>query len=421
MNGSSSPGPLAAPNTPIASAKRVRQKVAPRSEPRSSQKLGSPRLKTVVRRIDEEDDEENYHQSTARKLSYNAPSISVNATKTSNKRPLETNTSNSHRSSTTANNNPPPTPSKIMFSPQLRSDSNDQHQNYSSHHHHGRGIDNCESVDTDLDVSEDSMYSPAEEIKQTSMIQEEEDEKRQEMDEDEVDEANDDDYNAFNPYLFIAELPPHELVKEANKICLPAKAASDAGLKTLVLDLDETLVHCTVAPIPDPDLIFPVLFNGTVHQVYVRKRPYLDHFLETISKSFEVVLFTASQRVYADVLLDKLDPKRQYIKYRLFREACLVVQGNYLKDLTVLNRDLTQTMLVDNSPYAYSYQTSNGIPIESWYDDADDTELLKLIGFLNRVQNCDDVRPIIRNHFKTHELVARAKAGRSVPLTAPPF
>lgn len=78
-------------------------------------------------------------------------------------------------------------------------------------------------------------------------------------------------------------------------------------------------------------------------------------------------------------------------------------------------------MLVDNSPYAYSYQTSNGIPIESWYDDPDDTELLKLIGFLNRVQNCDDVRPIIRNHFKTHDLVARAKAGRSVPLTAPPF
>lgn len=119
--------------------------------------------------------------------------------------------------------------------------------------------------------------------------------------------------------------------------------------------------------------------------------------------------------------MDNLDPQKKYINHRLFRESCLLVQGNYLKDLHVLGRDLKKTLLVDNSPHAYAYQLNNGIPIESWYDEESDTELLKLIGFLKGLQNVEDVRPVVKNHFKSHILVSRAKRGLSVPLTAPPF
>ena len=94
------------------------------------------------------------------------------------------------------------------------------------------------------------------------------------------------------------------------------------------------------------DFFFPFhRFNGTNYQVYVRKRPYLDYFLETVTKTFEVVVFTASQKVYADVLLDHLDPGRKLISHRLFREACLLVQGNYLKDLEVINRRLSRVSI----------------------------------------------------------------------------
>ena len=80
-----------------------------------------------------------------------------------------------------------------------------------------------------------------------------------------------------------------------------------------------------------------------------------------------------------------------------------------------------QTVLVDNSPHAYGYQIDHGIPIESWYDDDTDTELLKLIGFLRKITEVDDVKPIIREQFKTYQLIANAKAGLPPMLSAPPF
>lgn len=150
------------------------------------------------------------------------------------------------------------------------------------------------------------------------------------------DEDEDDLEDIFNPYQFMVSLPPHHTVKEQNKIVLPP--ALQPPKLTLVLDLDETLVHCSVDPIPKPDIIIPVLFNGVNYQVYVRKRPFLDAFLDAVTKQYEVVVFTASQRVYADKLLDFLDPKRSLIHHRLFRDSCLCVQGNYIKDLEVLDR-----------------------------------------------------------------------------------
>lgn len=119
--------------------------------------------------------------------------------------------------------------------------------------------------------------------------------------------------------------------------------------------------------------------------------------------------------------------------HRLYRDSCLNVDGNYLKDLNVLGRDLTKAVLVDNSPHAFGYQVrdaaptsatrdepprrsparpsqlDNGIPIESWFDDRGDTELLKLTRFLETIIAAPDVRPYVRDKFKVHKLVADAR------------
>lgn len=75
---------------------------------------------------------------------------------------------------------------------------------------------------------------------------------------------------------------------------LPAVSQSDQGKKCLVLDLDETLVHSSFQPVPNPDFIVPIEIDGKIHHVYVLKRPHVDQFLERVGELFEVVLFTAS-------------------------------------------------------------------------------------------------------------------------------
>ena len=121
----------------------------------------------------------------------------------------------------------------------------------------------------------------------------------------EEDHADDDE---FNPWQYIKTLPPYSVVSHlCPKVTLPTKVPSSPPI-TLVLDLDETLVHCTVEPIPDADLTFPVEFHGTTYQVHVRLRPFLKNFLKKIQGNYEVIVFTASQKVYANELLNLIDP-----------------------------------------------------------------------------------------------------------------
>ncbi|KAJ7999923.1 hypothetical protein DPEC_G00199440 [Dallia pectoralis] len=164
----------------------------------------------------------------------------------------------------------------------------------------------------------------------------------------------------------------------------------DEGKICVVIDLDETLVHSSFKPISNADFIVPVEIEGTTHQVYVLKRPHVDEFLQRMGELFECVLFTASLAKYADPVTDLLD-KCGVFRTRLFRESCVFHQGCYVKDLSRLGRPLNKTLILDNSPASYIFHPENAVPVVSWFDDLEDTELLSLLPIFEELSKAEDV------------------------------
>ena len=174
---------------------------------------------------------------------------------------------------------------------------------------------------------------------------------------------------------------------------LPKK---NSNKKTLVLDLDETLVHSCGVPFNCPsDFIIQIEQDNDIHDIHVLVRPHVEEFLEKMSKRYELVIFTASISKYANPLLNIVD-KMGFVPFRLFREHCTLINTTFVKDLSLLGRELKDIIILDNNPTAYSLNHYNGFPIKSWFDDKNDDELLKIIPILEFLSYVPDVRDYIK-------------------------
>ena len=181
--------------------------------------------------------------------------------------------------------------------------------------------------------------------------------------------------------------------------------------KTLILDLDETLVHSLFEPektnnnIIKPDIYLKIFFNNKFQEIFVYKRPYLDIFLKEMRKIYDIYVFTASIEKYAKPLLDKLDKDNLIIK-KFYRESCLLSEGKFIKDLNSLNLNikLKDIIIIDNNPFSYKFNKNNGIPIKSWHFDKADTELIKIIPLLKYLAKTEDVRKYIPYIVKNDEI-----------------
>lgn len=156
-----------------------------------------------------------------------------------------------------------------------------------------------------------------------------------------------------------------------------------ASTYTLVLDLDETLVH-----------YFEI---GNEGKFLIR--PGVTQFLAEMHKYYEIVIFTAAIQDYADWAINQIDPNG-YISHRLYRQHAIPWGNVYIKDLSRLGRDLRKVIIVDNVPENFQLQQDNGIFITSWFDDVTDTALSELSTILTDVAKLqsDDLRQALRDY-----------------------
>eukprot|EP00831_Metopus_contortus_P081740 TRINITY_DN866_c0_g1_i1.p2 TRINITY_DN866_c0_g1~~TRINITY_DN866_c0_g1_i1.p2 ORF type:complete len:271 (+),score=17.16 TRINITY_DN866_c0_g1_i1:262-1074(+) len=149
---------------------------------------------------------------------------------------------------------------------------------------------------------------------------------------------------------------------------------------TLCLDLDETLA-CHTSRLPGKSIS-----EKPEHYIL---RPGLAGFLREVSKDFELVLFTAASLETALEALSLIDPLHVYFKCVLSRDHCVRLEEElFVKDLRVLgDRDLDNTLIVDNSIVSFAFQLSNGIPIQSFLGKDEDTDLAILANYINSLKN----------------------------------
>jgi CTD small phosphatase-like protein 2 len=144
------------------------------------------------------------------------------------------------------------------------------------------------------------------------------------------------------------------------------------------------------------------MFLTIIKKAGINIRPFTKEILKELNEIFEIIVFTASHSCYANVVLDHLDPKNEFIHHRMYREHCVASkEGMYIKDLRVIkNRDLSDIIIVDNASYSFAFQRDNGIPILPYYDFKGDRELLSLVDYLKEIVNYKNIRDLNRKTFK---------------------
>ncbi|XP_013663466.1 CTD small phosphatase-like protein isoform X2 [Brassica napus] len=220
-------------------------------------------------------------------------------------------------------------------------------------------------------------------------------------------------------------LPSIELPESPTTVEIASSATGDRFQRLkVVLDLDETLVcayETSSLPAALRNQAIEAGLNwfeleclssdkesdgkSKINYVTVFERPGLHEFLEKLSQFADLVLFTAGLEGYARPLVDRIDT-RKVLSNRLYRPSTVSTPyRDHVKDLLTTSKNMSRTVIVDNNPFSFLLQPSNGIPCIAFSaGQPNDTQLLDVIlPLLKQLSEEEDVRPTLYDRFRMPE------------------
>ena len=202
------------------------------------------------------------------------------------------------------------------------------------------------------------------------------------------------------------------------KISFPFFKDVPSKKKIAIFDLDETMAHSEFKNIEKAQNIITVKPPSRKEvKIGLNIRPHLKEALDLIKKHYFIIVYSASDRSYADPVLNFIDPNNDYFQYRLYRSHCIYSKVKdddkiklYIKDLSIFkNVDLKDMVIIDNSILSYAYHLNNGIPIVPYYKGEKDYELMFLAGYLSSIRKWKDLREANKKYIKLEHLIKQYK------------
>ena len=149
---------------------------------------------------------------------------------------------------------------------------------------------------------------------------------------------------------------------DINKIILNKKKY------TLLISLDGTLIHFKIDN-----------KNKNNNKGIIQLRPGLNEFLSDIKPYYEIIAFSNGDKKYTDLLINSLDKNKIFFENKLYREHCIIMNNDFVKDISKLGKDLSKIIIVDNLVQNFRLNLENGINIKSFNGEIND-KILKELG-----------------------------------------